>query len=201
MDNQPDPVPADLFDEMELDIDYNEPAQMPPGEVEALERASWHMGMAERYQRDLDQIDALYKAEMERLQIRREHRKQILQAQIDWHLQPVESLHRALLADDDRRKTIELPHGTSKMTVRKQPKVFIEDKAALLAWAEQNHDELLSHDINVTAIRTIAKPDRDLEPGQQGLAVDEATGEIIPGVRSELPAPDWKPKFDNLDES
>jgi len=186
----------DLFDDPghEPDIDYDTPANMPEGEAEALERASWHMRKAAMLKAERDQLNAVYQAEIDRLLVRRGHRLRIIDNQIEWHEEPVRSLHLALLRDNPRRKTIELPYGTSKVRAAQKPKVIIEDKGAVLAWAERNHPDLLGMTINVTDLRSVAEPTDD------GRAVDAATGELVPGASSHTPEPTWSALYEQ-DES
>lgn len=190
----------DLFDDTS-DLDYSTPAQMPPGEAEALERASYHMMMAGKRKRELDQLKAVYKATLEDLKLRLAHRTRILEDQIRYHHEPVESLHMAIYGADPERATIELPWGTSKVTTPRKPKVEITDEAAVLAWAEVNRPELLGHTINVTAVKTVAKlPEESLPVGVSGTVWDTDTGETIPGVRAVLEAPKWSPSYDTGDD-
>lgn len=171
----------------EPDIDYGTPALMPDGTAEALDRASWHLKMAARATAQRDEIDAVYQAEMDRLEIRRLHRRRIFNDQIAWHQAPIESLHRALLRDDPKRKSIELPYGTSKIRVSKTPTVTFTDKAATLAWAETNHPDILGRTINVTGVKSIANV--------TDAGVIDTTGEIIPGVEASTPEPSWSIQF------
>jgi hypothetical protein len=175
----------------EPDIDYETPAVMPEGSAEALDRASWHMRMASMISTERDQITAVYKAEMERLQIRLQHRIRIFDDRIAWHEEPVSSLHLALLRDEPKRKSIELPYGTSKVRVPKTPRVEFTDQPATLAWAEVNHPEILGHTINVTGVKSIAVP-----LGEAG-SVTDTNGEIIPGVQAVLDDPSWSVSYDS----
>jgi hypothetical protein len=190
MTNDHDPGYGDFLGD-EPDIDYDTPAEMPDGQAEALDRASWHLKMAAKYSRQLSEIDAVYKAEMERLDIRRQHRLRILANQIAWHETPVESLHRALLAEDPKRKSIELPYGTSKIRASKTPKLEFTDMAATLAWAEENHPDILGRTINVTGVKTIASTSPDFR-----MVVDD-NGEIIPGVEASMPESSWSASYDS----
>lgn len=191
------PLPGE--DAPDLDIDYTEPAVMPDDHTAALERASWHMRIAAMLTAERDQLTAVYLAEMDRLVVRLQHRQRILNERIAWHEEPVKSLHLALLRIDPRRKTIELPHGASKIQVPKTPKAHITDKGALLAWAEDHHPDLLSRDINVTAVRTIALADATPTPEHPTGAVD-ANGEVIPGVEVRLDPPKWSATYEHGEE-
>ena len=183
----------------EPDIDYDTPALMPAEEAGALERASWHMKMASRLTAERNELTAIYAAEIDRLQIRLEHRRRILADRITWHELPIESLHAALLRDNPKRKTIELPYGTSKVRVPATPKAVITDKDAVLAWAEKAHPELLGHTINVTAIRTVAAPAGEVTVARAAAAIDTDTGEVIPGVEVTLDPPTWSSNYEEAD--
>ena len=173
----------------ESDIDYDTPAEMPDGQAEALERASWHLRMASQLTAERDQIAGVYKAELERLAIRLGHRSRILNDQIAWHERPVEALHRALLADSPKRKTIELPYGTSKMRTPKTARLEIVDRPKLLSWAEDSHPDILGRTINVTGVKTVAMVTDDLQ-------VLTEHGEVIPGVEAVLDDPSWSVNYD-----
>lgn len=193
MTDEPTPLPADPGGD-NLDIDYSTPAEMPGSQADALDRASWHMAMAARLTTERDQLTAVYRAEMDRLQLRLQHRTRILNERIAWHEEPVRSLHLAIARADPRRKTIELPYGTSKVTVPKTPKLVITDKAALLAWAENNHPDILSRDVNVTGVKTIATMPT-VDPGGSA-PVPDANGEVIPGVEATLDMPKWNGTYE-----
>lgn len=188
----------DLYGDDTSDLKYEQPAVMPANEAEALERANWHLRMAAKRRDERDQLAAVYKKEIERLQIRLQHRTRILNDQIAWHEEPVKGLHLALLRENPKRKTIELPSGKSSVRVPQTPKVNIVDNAAVLAWAEKEHPELISHAINVTAVRTVAgASDADgLKPGDVRAAIDTETGEIIPGCEVTLDPPSWSVSYD-----
>lgn len=179
----------------DLDIDYNTPAVMPDDHAAALERASWHLRMASVYAAERDDLLAVYQAEMERLQLRIEHRARILNQKIEWHEAPVRGLHLALLEQQKDRKTIELPHGTSKVRVPKQPRVYITDKKALLAWAENTHPDLLSRDINVTGVKEVIARLPVLKAGEIS-PVTDINGEVIPGVEAILEHPTWNATYE-----
>jgi len=171
------------------DIDYDSPAEMPSNEVEALEQASWHMRMADRLTTEAANLDAVYKAEIERLEIRRAHRTRIYRDRIAWHELPIEALHRALHRADPKRKSIELPYGTTKLRVSKTPTLSFTDKATTLAWAETNHPDILGRTINVTGVKSISTV--------TVAGVVDKNGEIVPGVEATLPEPSWSVNYDS----
>lgn len=199
MDPSDDPLAMDALLE-QGDIDYETPAQMPTGEADALERASWHLKRAAAKRDELARLKAVYDAEIDRLKIRLGHRTRILQSQIDWHEEPVRQMHLALVDRDPKSaKTIDLPYGTSKVSVPKSPKVEIVDPDAVTAWALDAHPDIVKHSVNVTAVRSVATP---AEPskvtvGKPGKAIDAATGEIIPGVEVTLDEPRWTVSYES----
>lgn len=191
--NDPTPFDDSMF---EPDIDYDIPANMPEGQAEALERASWHLRMAAKATQERDELAAVYEAEFARLRERLEHRRRILDAQIRWHEAPVEQLHLALVKADPKRKTIELPYGTSRVRVSKTPRVEIVDRATLLAWCEQNHPDVLGRTINVTGVKEIVARFPKLEPGESH-EVTDSNGELIPGAVAVMPEPSWSASYDS----
>lgn len=180
----------DLFPDDVSDLDYDEPANMPTGDAEALERASWHLSMSARYQHERDQLTAVFRAEIERLQLRLAERQRTLDARIAWHEEPVRAFHLARVRRDSKSpKTLALPHGTSRIRVPATHRLEITDKAALLAWAEVHHPEILSRDVNKTGVKQIASV--------TAAGVVTANGEIVPGVTSVLDDPSWAASYES----
>jgi len=186
----PDPYPDDVSD-----VDYDEPANMPTGDAEALERASWHLSMSARYQHERDQLTAVFRAEIERLQLRLAERQRTLDARIAWHEEPVRAFHLARLARDPKSsKTLALPHGTSRIRVSKTPHVEIVDRPALLVWAEANHPDILGRTVNVTGVKSIIA-------SGAGEQVVDGNGKFVPGVELSLPGPSWSVSYESEVES
>lgn len=168
------PAPTAADDEPAPELD-------PLTEIEALDRADWHLQHVARLRHDQHVHDELYRRAIDRLQDRAETRRTIIQRQIDWHLTPVRQLHDRLLEINPKRKTIELPHGDLRMRVPEKPQVFIDDQDALVAWAKTNALELLPlpDRVKVTDLRRV------FPHGVTG------HGETVPGVHTEIPAPTW----------
>lgn len=166
------------------DIDYDTPAFIPDNEAEALERIAWHARLARAAHAELADVEAMYAAEMERLRDRLDNRQAIINKRIAWHTAPIESYHRMRLEADPKRKTIELPHGTSRVTVPTKPKAWITDYEAATEWARTAHPEIMRGP-NVTDLRDVVQITDDLK------VIDPATGEIVPGVAAEIPAARW----------
>lgn len=165
------------------DIDYSTPAELPDDDNDILERVAWHARMARRAQAELDEISDLYDAELARLTERRENRVRIIMERLAWHKAPIESYARMRLERDGKR-TIELPHATSKISVPTKPQVFITDTDTLTDWARTRHPEILRSP-NVTDVRRVVTVTDD------GKVVDPDTGEFVPGVEAQVPQPRW----------
>jgi hypothetical protein len=89
------------------EIDYTRPA-----DVHSLDEMDFHVRKVRELRAELERIENLYRAEMNRMRDRWQERRTILERAIDWHLLPVESYHRAHPKD----RTITL-RSTSVATV------------------------------------------------------------------------------------
>lgn len=94
------------------------PEELAPEELEALERANWHLRHVARLRREADELRANVEAEVARLQMRRDARLDTLARQEQWHTAPLEALARALRERDPRRASVQLACGTLRL--RKQ---------------------------------------------------------------------------------
>lgn len=166
------------------DINYDEPALLPEDDTEALNRIAWHARLARAAWAERGEIEAMYEDEMRRLRDRLQNRVDIIAKRIAWHTAPIESYHRMRLDANSKLKTIELPHGTSRITVPKSAKAFVTDKAAVTDWARTAHPEILQSP-NVTDVRVVVQITDDLR------VIDPVTGEIVPGVTAEIPPARW----------
>lgn len=85
--------------------------------------------------------------------------------------------HRRVLSNDEKRKTIKLPGGTLKS--KKTPDKVEVDPDEFLPWAKKDHPELVrvKEEPNKVALKKLLVPD-----APDGKAVDQSTGEVIPGV-------------------
>lgn len=97
----------------------------------------------------------------------------------------LEGFHRAAIDVDAKALTIRLPNGSELTSLKGKLAVEVDNVAALTAWAEANEkaDELLRFpepEPNKVAIGKYASKAGD-DPGDYP-AVDDATGEILPGV-------------------
>jgi hypothetical protein len=164
------------------DIDYGTPAILPEGD-EALERVAWHARMARQAKAELDELEDIYDAELARMIERRENRARIITERLNWHTAPIESYHRMRLEADGKR-TIELPHGTSKMTVPKQPKVWFADDKRAADWARRSHPELMRPPL-ISDVREVITVTDDLK------VIDKTTGEVVDALVAQIPEPRW----------
>jgi phage host-nuclease inhibitor protein Gam len=110
--------------------------------VQALGRCDWHLRRIGRLTRERDTLDAVYEAEIERLQDRHENRRAILQAAIAWHEAPLISYARMRRETDDVR-TLELPHGVIRSTARPQ-RVQVDDEQTVADWAKDTLPDVVS---------------------------------------------------------
>ena len=168
---------------MSIELEPPEGYDSPPPELDNLEDLDYHVRRVREGRAELEVLEQSYRRELDRIQARLESRRRVIEGWIAWHLAPVESWHRAHPAT----RTIELPHGTLKLTVPKSLKVFIgpddTDREAVRSWAVQSHPEILGDPL-VTKVRACVLI-------VDGRVVDAETGEIVPGVVAKLPAPSW----------
>lgn len=169
--------------ESPLPVDTGEDYTTEPPVLDGLEQVAYHVRRVREERAELEALEAVYRAELERMKDRWDSRRKVIENRIAWHLVPVESWHRS---HPDTR-TIEVPHGTLKLSVPKTLKAFVgsedDDRAAVRAWALQSHPEILG-DPQVTKVRACTTI-------IDGRVVDVATGEIVPGVSAILPDPTW----------
>jgi hypothetical protein len=166
------------------DVDYSIPAVIP--ELDPLPRLDYHIRMVRKYRHEASELDAIYRAEMDRITDRYKNRLRIIQSKIDWHASPIESYHRA----HDDTATLELTHGASRLRKAHHAKVFMpgETSDVVTEWARTAHPEILRGP-NVTDVRRVV----DIVTHDDGTltVIDPATGEVVPGVKAEWPVASW----------
>ena len=119
--------------------------------------------VSELAERQIAAIEAWRGAEHGRLGTQREHWETLLGL-----------YHRQRLEEDEKAKTIRLPHGT--LTARKLPDgIVIEDEDALLAWAKKDGPEYVRTRIDVDhpAVKTAVLKNGEIIPG-----VDIVKGDV-----------------------
>ena len=96
------------------------------------------------------------------------------------------SYHRAVLAENDREKTIKLPHGT--LSSRKAPDKWEFDDEAFIAWAKANAPDLVrtKDEVAKSKVKDALKGSCR---GDGAVATD--SGEIVPGVTVTIGEPSF----------
>lgn len=201
-------MPATDYDVAGWDEEPNyeeEPIDLDPAEVDALDRANWHLREIARIRREKAQLTASFDAEIRRIKIRLDARTAILDREEAWHLRPVIGLHRALRAADPKRTSITLACGTLK-SKGQQPKwlyghertpeeiateyseqrlpvePWADETETFIAWAREHHPELIA-----PRKVTITVPDASVTPLLEALgAIDTVAAE---GLDISDPAP------------
>lgn len=190
MSDSPEQFRAQLAELRDDQEPASDDAQPPPIDsdtaAEALGQADWHLKRVRKLRNQLADLEEVYWAEINRLQDRLEERGRIIVKEIDWHLQPVQQLHQRLVDLGTHPKTIELPHGTMKLTVPTKPTVVVDDQPGLVEWALANAPELLPapRKVNVSDVKTWGEI-------RDGKVIDPQTGEVVPHVHAETPPPRW----------
>lgn len=175
-----DPIGQDLDEYLAgPDPDYTAPPEAPQDADQADKRlrrlAKIRAAIARDEEHAASQIEQISAWLDARLSVHRKAER--------WEQEGLEMWHRAVLAGDPSRKTISLPCGTLKS--RTQPAVWEFDDEVFIAWAADNHDELLRRpEPKVSVDRNAAKKALIVpEPGDWLTAAPvTADGEIPPGV-------------------
>lgn len=155
----------------------------PPEAPQDADRADEQLRRLAKVRAEMAQIGDHARAQIERINEWHARRVEVLAGRERWLAEGLEMWHRAVLADDPSRKTISLPCGTLKSRV--QPPVWEFDDEVFIAWAADNHDELLRRpEPKVSVDKAAAKKALIVpEPGDWLTAAPvTADGEIPPGV-------------------
>lgn len=184
--------PAADLDPGPQDEDAPEPADTIDlsNEATALLEANGHLRAIARIRRERAIHETVFRAEIERITAVYRRKADQLKAQEAWHTTPVEQLHAALLARDDRRRTVVLPHGTLKSRSAKKHRFDVVDDEAFIAWAEDNAADLLRRTPKPDMSAIASSDDVTTVPCTDGglLVLAAATGEVIPGLVAYMPA-------------
>jgi hypothetical protein len=95
----------------------------------------------------------------------------------------------------EERITARLPDGTKlgTVTLTKPPRdVIVYDEAALLAWVTEHRPDEITRAIRPAYLKRLKELCRD-----DGLAYDERTGEVIPGIELGHKEPRLYPRLDH----
>lgn len=176
------------FDDAQLDRQVEIAAEDPDTardmgvfEVDTKDRANrvvWRHG---RLSAQLAEAEALYQAELARLNEWIEGERHRVGRQVKFLEALAETYHRRLLANDRTRKTVRLPAGDLK--AQKARDHWAIDPTVFVAWAEANdREDLLRRPAPQPAKDVIKKrliPANATNGESQALTVD---GELVPGV-------------------
>ena len=137
--------------------------------------ATWAMRkLAAIRRREADHI-AVADAEIERLTEWAAKVQSKFQREADYFESLLRDYHQRVLFEDERAKTITLPHG--KLTYRAQQPEYQRNDDELLAWARVNAPEM------VESVERLAWGEIKKRTAVQGSQlVDAESGEVIPGV-------------------
>lgn len=185
---------SDIYDDLDAAVAGDEPDyDTEPETPDDQDHANRLLRRYARVLREVDAVNEVYDAEIERIEVRRRHRLDILDGQKAWLAQALEMYHRARLADDPNAKSIELPNGTLKS--RRQQPEWTFDPDVFVAWAAEHHPDLVRVPAppapapdKVAAKKALSVAD--------GTAVDPSSGEVVPGVTVEERGPSFTVEVD-----
>ncbi len=151
--------------------------------IETTEQAIWALrkiARIEKERQEAREAAQLEKARIDEWLQDEEKRCDQARAHLDFLL---EDYHRRILAENPKRKTIKLPHGT--LELRKQPDEWAIDEEILVPWLMENCPELV-----IVPPPPKPKPDRvEIKKafevkGNRAVYVNKETGEIVevPGI-------------------
>lgn len=150
-------------------------------------KAEWALRKLARAEADLERDKAIALAEIEKVSVWLDARRNITQRQIDFFKSLLREFHTNELASDPKRKTISLPSGT--LRARKAPeKWVVEDESAFVTWAKDNLPEAVrireeAAKSEIKKLLSISSVERLTGEGQPAFCATYGdTGEIVPGV-------------------
>lgn len=169
-------IPMVTADRLEELAELGAPEQREAFRVTDLGGASWAMRKLHAIRQKQAEVRQVAEAEIARVQAWADQQTKAMEDNADYFVLLLVDYHRNLLAEDERAKTVKLPHGALKC--RAQQPWYVRDEDELLRWAEATDPE------NLVQVKKSVKWS---EIKQYGKAVgeqlfDPATGEVIPGV-------------------
>lgn len=188
-------------------FDYDEePEEIPSGESpEGLGRANSHLRNILALKSSAANEEGFYRAEIERLQIRKKARKKYFDDAIAWHEGVLSTWHRHEVAAgraDNKRVTLAAGH----VQLRASKEVVITDEDELRAWlstvatgddggtAEElvykTTETYMPSELNKIAKMPKRKKGDGLEPGSV-VSLYTSDGEIVPGVQARIKPDTW----------
>lgn len=169
------------------DINPDDPPHTP--ERDAAERYAYSL---RRTLERLAEHDAARDRLIQHIDVRHDAITAPLIAKAEWLRSSLRLYHAARLADDPSEKTVKL-HAADLVSRAEQPEWVYDDEGAFLAWAEDEHPELVNNPPppaktpKKADVKQALKPESAGEPGQVVKVLDPKTGEVVPGLSVKLP--------------
>lgn len=145
--------------------------------VDSIDKAEWCMRKLAKLAQEDAADESAAQAEIERITAWLEERKAARQSQREFFVEHLTSFHRRVLLQDDKAKTIKLPHGVLK--ARKLPDKWEYDEKTILKWAKENgrHEMIrVKEEVIKDAVKRTVKEDGEAIPGvtilPQGIKFD-----------------------------
>lgn len=146
--------------------------------------ADWHARQVAKQDRRLAEIDDVYETALARLDAWRERTSERAIKSRAAHIAALEHYHAALLRDDPKAKTVELPGGGRLRSQAGRLQVAVVDEVEFLTWAREHAPETIKvtekPDKTVIAKAFGAKAAQEKDPGSFPAVTPD--GEIVPGV-------------------
>lgn len=177
---------ADDLDEYLDDPPVKSNADMTGWETpDNLIAADWHARRIRRAQQYLTRIEATAATMTARINEWVERRSKSHTEAIAAHTEALHGYHAAMLADDPRQKTIELPTGVRLRSQAGKLSVAITDAVAAIDWCNGHAPSALTPQppkIDKTILARIGSTKASDDPTSGEHPAVTAEGEIIPGV-------------------
>lgn len=178
----------------DLDDFIAEPLFAAPDAPKDAERANYLLRRLTRISENLDQVNAVVAAEVQRIADWKAERAGVLEREQAWVEHALEGFMREAVRTGSS-KTMHLPNGT--LTVRAaRSRVIVDDEAAVLEWAKANAPEAVKvtesvlkgqiDDLAVDKHKT-SQTVRDDGTEVEVLELIADGGELIPGIHVETP--------------
>ena len=155
----------------------NEEEEKKPFVIETKEQAIWAMRRIATLEKDFREEEEAAKKEIELIHAWVEKQKERYEKDTEYLRYQLEQYHRKQLENNPQAKTIRLPHGTMKIRAQQPHWEWDEDK--LLPWLRANKPEMVREKVTYNIDKKAVK---DKVSVNEGTAVDQETGEVIPGI-------------------
>lgn len=174
---------ADAWASLEDDLIGPEPEDDTPIPVDGLEQANRELLRLARVERDIASAQHMARIQVEQVTAWRDRRVGELVERADRIRGRLEGFHSAVLADDPKRSTIDLPAGVLK--ARRAPATWDVEDEAVIEYAMANGDDAVVRvrppEVDRNAMKA-AYTLRDDRGRPQAYGIDPRTGERVPGI-------------------